>query len=85
MSRKVNQVKLPWSFRIRQAWELIVHGTDTRYDQALSIIEEQGLECARLEAELDGIAKAVIVPPLMTEQARQMMHWQDRATKALRG
>ena len=46
---KGNQVKLPWSFRIRQAWELIVHGTDTRYDQALTIIEEQGNECAREE------------------------------------
>ena len=41
--------KLPWSFRLRQAWELIVHGTDTRYDQALTIIQEQGDECARLE------------------------------------
>jgi len=49
--------KLPWSFRIRQAWELIVHGTDTRYEDALNIIQE--------------ISVSVIVPPMMTEQANR--------------
>lgn len=40
MSRKVNQVKLPWSFRIRQAWALIVHGEDRRYDEAIATLQE---------------------------------------------
>ena len=56
--------KLPWSFRLRQAWELIVHGTDTRYDQALTIIEEQGNECARLKESLRYSIKQV--PELAT-------------------
>ena len=28
--------KLPWSFRVRQAWRLLVHGRDDRYDELLA-------------------------------------------------
>jgi hypothetical protein len=77
-------MKLPWSFRIRQAWEILIHGTDTRYDGALVIIHEQAVEVVRLEDALKGIAKGDIVPPMMAEQAWQLMQWQDNARKALK-
>lgn len=32
---------------------------------------------------LEAIAKGVIIPPYMTEQARQMMRWQDFAKAAI--
>jgi len=41
---KGNQVKLPWSFRIRQAWELIWHGTDTRYESALATLQQVSID-----------------------------------------
>lgn len=47
-------------------------------------------ELARLRAvnavlveALAGFAMGVIIPPLMTEQARQLMQWQDAAREAL--
>lgn len=49
---KGNQVKLPWSFRIRHAWELIFHGTDTRYDEAITALQEVSQELALEERDL---------------------------------
>ena len=28
-------MKLPWKFRLAQAWEILIHGTDTRYETCL--------------------------------------------------
>ena len=43
--------KLPWSFRLRQAWELIVHGTDTRYESALQCLQEEAQKLTMEENE----------------------------------
>ena len=45
-------MKLPWSFRICQAWELIVHGTDRRYDEALDTLMDEAITAGRLQSRV---------------------------------
>lgn len=37
-------MKLPWKFRLLQAWELIAHGTDTRYESALATLQQVSID-----------------------------------------
>lgn len=44
-------MKLPWKFRFLQAWELIVHGTDTRYEACLNELASEGQFSLAMETE----------------------------------
>lgn len=45
-------MKLPWKFRLAQAWELITKGTDSRYEDLLDIYIEQRTEVEVLKIEI---------------------------------
>jgi len=45
-------MKLPLKFRLRQAWELIAHGTDTRYEACLTELIDSGKKVTSLEASM---------------------------------
>jgi|GEM_PF-4436467 len=44
-------MKLPWKFRLTQAWELLTKGTDSRYEDLLGIYiaERRELEVLKIE------------------------------------
>lgn len=58
--------KLPWSFRLRQAWALIVHGEDRRYETLLGIAQEEALNVERLKSEIKAAWKEFDHPEFQT-------------------